>query len=111
MPRSIRFHLDENVHGAIAPALRRLGIDVTTTPELLMKAERDEGQLRFAYSDGRVLFTQDRDFLRLHASGAEHSGIAYCEKASRSVSSIVEYLQLMWEVYEPDEMRGRVEHL
>lgn len=33
MPRTIRFHLDENCSHAIAAGLRRRGIDVTTTPE------------------------------------------------------------------------------
>jgi hypothetical protein len=33
MPRTIRFHLDENCDRAIAERLRRRGIDVTTTPE------------------------------------------------------------------------------
>ena len=34
MPRTIRFHLDENCPHAIAEGLRRRGIDVTTTPEV-----------------------------------------------------------------------------
>jgi hypothetical protein len=33
MSQTIRFHLDENVNGAIADGLRRRGIDVTNTPE------------------------------------------------------------------------------
>jgi hypothetical protein len=27
---------------------------------------------------GRVVFTQDKDFLRLHAGSVEHCGIAFC---------------------------------
>ena len=33
MPRTIPFHLDENVSRAIAVGLRRHGVDVTTTLE------------------------------------------------------------------------------
>lgn len=43
MARTIRFHLDENVHRAIAEGLRRRGIDVTTTPEVgLLNATDDQ---------------------------------------------------------------------
>lgn len=66
MPATIRFHLDENVNLTIAQGLRRRGIDVTTTPEAGLIAAIDEAQLAFVVSQGRVLFTQDIDFLRLH---------------------------------------------
>ena len=36
-------------------------------------------------SEGRVLVTHDADFLRYHAEGVEHAGIAYCKKGSRTV--------------------------
>jgi hypothetical protein len=34
MPRTIRVHLDENRHPAIAGGLRRCGVDVTATPDV-----------------------------------------------------------------------------
>jgi len=66
MPRTIRFHLDENVSNSIADSLRRRGIDVTTTPEEGLISALDEEQLAFAISQKRVIFTQDADFLRLN---------------------------------------------
>jgi hypothetical protein len=47
MPRTIRFHLDENCHGGVAEGLRRRGIDVTSTPEvgLLITTGQIEGRL------------------------------------------------------------------
>jgi predicted nuclease of predicted toxin-antitoxin system len=65
MPRTIRFHLDENCHRGIAEALRRHGVDVSTTPEANLLGASDEEQLRFAVSQGRAIFTQDKDFLKL----------------------------------------------
>ncbi len=62
MPQKIRFHLDENVNKAIADGLKRRKIDVTTTPEVGLISASDEEQLRFARSQGRVLFTQESDF-------------------------------------------------
>lgn len=111
MSRTIRFHLDENVSNAIADGLRRRGIDVTTTPEERLIGVSDEEQLAFALARGRVIFTQDADFLRLDRSGVPHAEIAFCRKNRRSIGEIVNGLILIWEVLEPEEMRDRVEFL
>ena len=54
---------------------------------------------------------RDSDFLRLHAAGLEHAGIAYCHQQSRSLGEIILGLALLWDVYDPDEMKNRVEYL
>jgi predicted nuclease of predicted toxin-antitoxin system len=89
MPRTIRFHLDENSHRGVAEGLRRYGIDVTTTPEANLRSAADDEQLRFAVSQRRALYTQDQDFLRLVAQGTEHCGILYCRQQTRSVGDII----------------------
>jgi hypothetical protein len=111
MPRTIRFHLDENCAGAIAAGMRRHGIDVTTTPEAGLLGALDPEQLAYASLVGRVIFTQDGEFLCIHGSGISHPGIAYCPKDSRSVGQIVDSLVLIWEVYEPEDMANRVEYI
>jgi predicted nuclease of predicted toxin-antitoxin system len=111
MAQTIRFHLDENCHRAIAEGLRRRGVDVTTTPEAGLMSASDEKQIAYASSVGRVIFTQDRDFLRLHAAGVPHAGIAYCDKDTKSIGEIVTMLLLIWQVYEPEEMANRVEYI
>ncbi len=111
MPRTIRFHLDENCTGAIATGLRRHGIDVTTTPEAGLLGASDEEQIAYAQPLGRVVFTQDGDFLGIHRSGVIHPGIAYCPKDSRTVGQIVDALVLIWNVCEPDEMVNQVEFI
>jgi predicted nuclease of predicted toxin-antitoxin system len=67
MPRTIRFHLDENCHRAVAEGLRRRGIDVTTTSQAGLMSASDEEQIAYGVAQGRVIFTQDRDFLRFPA--------------------------------------------
>jgi hypothetical protein len=111
MPRTIRFHLDENCTRAIARGLRRHRVDVTTTPEGGLLGATDEEQAAYALASRRVVFTQDRDFLRIHGRGIEHAGIAYCEKGARSIAEIIDGLVLIWEVYEPEEIAGRVEYV
>jgi hypothetical protein len=109
MPKTIRFHLDEHCDPALAEGLRRLGVDVTTAQDAGLLAAPDHEHLQFAHTEGRVIFTQDADFLRLHAAGAEHSGIAYCHQQSRSLGDIIRGLTLIWVVLEPEEMLKRVE--
>ncbi len=111
MPRTIRFHLDENCSKAVAGGLRRRGIDVTTTPEVGLMGAIDEQQAAYCLAEGRILFTQDQDFLRLDAAGVPHAGIAYCVKDTKSIGEIIQSLVLIWEVYEPEEMTGRVEYV
>jgi hypothetical protein len=111
MPRTIRFHLDENCAGAIARGLRRFGIDVTTTPEAGLLGATDLEQVAYALPVSRVIFTQDGDFLGIPGSGLPHPGIAYCPKDSRSIGELIDSLRLIWELYEPDEMTNRVEYI
>jgi len=111
MSRAIRFHLDENCARALAEGLRRRGVDVTTTPEAGLREASDEAQAAYVESEGRVLVTQDEDFLAIHAAGRPHPGIIYCRKGSRSLGDMIRGLILVWEVYDPEEMRGRVEFL
>ncbi len=111
MARTIRFHLDENCHRAIAEGLRRRGIDVTTTPDVGLLGATDDEQAAYGLAQRRVIFTQDRDFLRLHASRVHHAGIAYCANGTRSVGEIIHALVLIWEILEPEDMVNQVEFL
>jgi hypothetical protein len=61
-------------------------------------------------SQGRVVITQDTDFLRINAAGIEHTGIIFYPSQSRSVGQVVRGVTLIWELLEPDEMRNRVEY-
>ena len=111
MARTIRFHLDENCGKAIAEGLRRHGIDVTTTPEAGLIGVTDEAQVEYALTNGRVIFTQDGDFLGIHRAGIAHNGIAYCPMESRGIGEIIRSLVDLWEILEPEEMVGQLEVL
>ncbi len=111
MARTIRFHLDEHADAAIADGLRRRGIDVTTTQEAGLLHASDIEHLAFLRAQGRVVFTEDADFLRLDAAGENHPGIAYCHQQTRSIGEILRALVLIWEILEPEEMRNHVEYI
>jgi uncharacterized protein with PIN domain len=107
----MRFHLDEHVDPAIAHGLRLRGIDVTTTHDANLLGATDNSHSEFALREGRVIFTNDSDFLRFTSAGIEHFGIAYCARNSRSIGYIVRHLCLMHDCLEPSERRGRVEYI
>jgi predicted nuclease of predicted toxin-antitoxin system len=107
----MRFHLDEHVDPAIAYGLRLRGVDVTTTNGAKLLSAPDESHLEFARQEGRIIFTNDSDFLRFASSHIEHAGIAYCARNSRSIGYIVRHLCLMHDCLEAQEMRGKVEYL
>jgi predicted nuclease of predicted toxin-antitoxin system len=111
MPERIRFHLDENVDPAIAQALRRTGIDVTTSQEANLLSRSDLAQLSFAKSKSRVLVTHDDDFLILTSQGYEHCGVVYCQKDTKPLGYLIRMLILLQEVATPEELKNRVEYL
>jgi predicted nuclease of predicted toxin-antitoxin system len=106
---AICFHLDEHISAGIAAGLRRRNIDVTTAAEAGLTGVTDSTHLEFAASSGRVVVTQDDDFLRLHAQGVSHAGIAYCQQQSMSVGEMLR--RLIHDLLSPGEMAGRVEFL
>ncbi len=107
----LRFHLDEHIAHSVATALRRYGIDVSTTTEVGLRQADDLAHLAFTRREGRVIVTHDADFLRYHAQGVEHAGIAYCKKDARTTGQMIEILRLMYEIMTIEEMKNTVEYL
>jgi len=105
----IRFHLDEHVDHDLARALRLRHIDVTTASDAGLLGATDEAHLAFALQSGRVLFTNDADFLRLAARGTKHAGILYCPAQTRSVGYLIRYLCLLHDALAAEELRGRID--
>jgi predicted nuclease of predicted toxin-antitoxin system len=108
--RKISFYTDEHVSRAVIQGLRHRGIDVLTVPEAGMMGAQDDEHLARARQDGRVIFTQDDDFLRLAGAGVPHSGIVYSRQHT-SVREILRGLRLICEVLDPEDMVGHVEFL
>ncbi|NOZ68756.1 MAG: hypothetical protein GXP46_05830 [Deferribacteres bacterium] len=75
-----------------------------------IKFYTDEEHLAFALSQNRVIFTQDDDFLRLHAKGIRHAGIVYAHQQTLS-AEIVRGLMLIYQVLDVGTMQNHVEFL
>jgi len=106
----IRFYMDEHVPSAVTVGLRLRDIDTVTAQEANMLEAYDEDHLALATNQGRVIFTQDVDFLRLHAAGISHAGIVYVHQQT-PIGYIVRGLVLIYQVLEPKDMQNHVEFL
>lgn len=106
----IRFYTDEHVARAVVRGLRERGVDVLSVPEVGMMGASDEEHLALARREGRVLFTQDTDFLRLAAAGVPHAGIVYAAQHT-AVGRIIPGLMLIYQLLSAQEMRGHIEFL
>jgi predicted nuclease of predicted toxin-antitoxin system len=89
---NIALYMDENVHRAITNGLRLRGVDVLTVQEDKRIGFPDPKILDRATEQGRVLFTQDDDFLaeanRRQAEEIEFLGVIYAHKLRVSVGVI-----------------------
>jgi hypothetical protein len=70
----------------------------------------DEEHLARARAEGRVIFTQDEDFLRFHAAGADHAGIAYAPQGT-PIGQIIRGLMLIQQILDAEDMVGQLEFL
>lgn len=106
----IKLYTDEHVSRAVVRGLRQRGLDVLTAVDAGMVGASDLDHLRRAQEDGRVVFTQDDDFLRLAAQGARHVGIIYAPQHTR-IGEIIHGLMLIYQVMGAEEMGDQVEYL
>ena len=106
----IQFQLDEHVAHAIAHGLQRRGIPALTPADARLRGAPDVEYLARCLQEKRILLTNDHDFLTLNGAGHPHAGIAYWEQGTQTIGHIL-LLQLMYELYQAEEMVGHVEYL
>ena len=102
--------MDQQVAAAISEGLRRRGVDVLTAQEAGMCSPTDKEHLAFGLLHGRVIFTQDSDFLRMHAAGFRHGGIVYAHQQT-PVGHVIRELMLIVEVLGAEDMVGHLEFI
>ena len=112
---SLAFYLDHHVPAAIADGLRQLQVDVLTVAEDGKADWNDDQLLERALELGRMVFTQDRDFLVLAArwqeSRREFAGMVYGHQLRVTVGGAVRDIALIASVMTRADMRNRVEFL
>lgn len=110
MTAPVRFYLDEHVGRLVARALRQRGVDVETVAEAGRLGEPDAAHLAYARAERRVIVTGDADFLRLHAEGHAHAGIAFVPRRAPT-RRVLDGLFLIHAALAAGEMDGHVEFL
>ena len=112
---SLSFYLDYHVPAAITNGLRQMQVNVLTVAEDGRADWDDDRLLERALELGRVVFTQDCDFLVLAArwqqARREFAGIVYGHQLRVTVGGAVRDLALIASVMTQSEMRNRVEFL
>ncbi len=111
---AIRFLMDEDVYGAVAPALRRAGLDALSTTEAGRGGEADESQLDWALNEGRALFTFNvGHFADLHsiriAEGRRHAGIIV--SSQRPIGDVIRRLLHLAGTLDAESMCDRLQFL
>jgi len=106
----IRFFADEHVAPAVVAGLRRRDVQIQTVQETGLLGATDKALLDYALENNLVIFTQDVDFLRLHAEGIDHSGIVYASQHT-PVGVLVRGLMLIYQVLDGGEMKSHIEFL
>jgi len=110
-----RFYFDEHVPEPIAKGLRRLQVEVLTTPEAGNRELPDQEQLAYAHEHSLVLVTHDEGFLSLAArrtaEGREHSGVIYGHQLRYSIGERIRRLKALTESREPEQLQNLVHFL
>jgi len=110
MNRKLSFYTDEHVPNSVVKGLRLRDIDILTTKEANLLGATDEELIAFAKKEGRIIFTQDEDFLRLHAKGLEHNGMVYAHQHT-SIGEIIRGLILIYQILDHKDMQNHLEFL
>jgi uncharacterized protein with PIN domain len=110
MAAEIKFLMDEHVPAAVTRGLQARGVDALTAQDAHLAHTADDRILAYALEQGRVVFTQDEDFLAEHQRGTPHAGMVYAHQQT-SIGVIVRGLLLIHGVFTPDDMRGHLEYL
>ena len=112
---SLELYADVHVRRAVVVALRVRGVDMLTAQTDGAAELEDSELLDRASSLGRVLFTQDEDFLReairRQRTGQAFAGVIYAHQLRVNVGQCIQDLELLAKIYDPADMANRIEHL
>jgi predicted nuclease of predicted toxin-antitoxin system len=78
--------------------------------EAAMLGASDEEHLKRAVQEKRVIFTQDDDFLKLHANDLHHAEIVYAKQGT-NIGKIISGLMLIYQVLSPEDMKSHLEFI
>lgn len=112
---SVSLYLDQHIPKAIRRGLRARQVDVISAFEDGTSDWDDESLLDRVQQVGRVLFTQDEDFLVIAShrqnAGIPFAGVLFARQKDISIQQAIRDLELIAKVCEPSDFANRVEYL
>jgi predicted nuclease of predicted toxin-antitoxin system len=106
-PELPKFYTDKHVPKAVSRQLLNRGVDIVRCEDVGLGDASDTIHLEYATHEGRVVITNDADFVRLHkewqTDGKVHAGIMYClshVQGEVGVGKIVNVVMLYHELIE-----------
>ena len=112
---SVSFYFDHNVRAAIVHGLRQRGVDVLVAFEDGHAEAEDLDVLARATELGRVVFSNDDDFLAVaHAwlkTGRSFSGVVYVHQLRLTVGQTIADIEILAKVGMPGDFMNRIEYL
>jgi predicted nuclease of predicted toxin-antitoxin system len=107
--------MDENVPIAITEGLKKRGIDVLTVHEDGLISEPDPVVFTRAIQLGRVVFSQDQDFLveakRYQMEGISFPGVIFARQKIVSIGDCIRDLELILRAGSPEDLANSVQYL
>jgi predicted nuclease of predicted toxin-antitoxin system len=107
--------MDHHVPAAITAGLRQRGIDVMTAQEDGSDQLDDDLLLERARQLDRVLFSQDRDLLRIAnewlRAGRDFGGLVYAHQLSITIGQAIRDLELIAQSLNSEDLRNHIEFL
>lgn len=98
---------DEHIPQAIIEGLRARGIEVIGVAEEPWRGATDHDLLTRFHQDGRILLTNDRDFLRLTAD-RDHAGIIFVTSQHAGIGEVVRAVVRLVDVIPADGFSNNV---
>ena len=110
----VKLFLDEDVHFALAIALRKRGYDVIHAQELQYKGKSDDEQLSYAIKEKRCLFSFNvKDFVLLHNKYVqnrwEHYGVILSKQLT--IGETMRRLLKILQIFSQASIKNRLEFL
>jgi predicted nuclease of predicted toxin-antitoxin system len=107
--------MDHNVHAGITQGLRNRGINCLTALEDSRASADDHSILVRAAELGRVVFTQDVDFLAIASeritSGNPFAGVIFASQMGITIGQAIADLELFAKVLDPEDMNNVLERI
>lgn len=112
---SIALYMDEHIPLAITVGLRLRDVDVLTVQEDSKTGTPDLILLDRATELGRVIFTQDEDFLvqanRRQVEGINFFGVIYGHQRVVTIGDCIRDLEIIAKASTPEDLSNRVQYL